>query len=913
MDHVTKNSADPDQRSSTENPSTKSLKGSTESVPDLVNKQPMPGHDSSKDHSQHKAAAAMSTAKPAKRSSSHSVKLAAGGAQPTEKKDVTAPQKDTTKEASLDASDDDEPAMDPREPLPNRAVIDRRVSMGEVLHTEPPAQFLGESALGAQRDAPEDGMDDVEEPRPDPREPLVGRASIDKSISMGKVVRTTPPPRSPISSGSSSAQHSGWSHEDRRMKQQAMSRVAAFAGLAVFCLALAILSLIVVRSVYFRARESSLICDTDECVKHARDILTTLNMSVNPCDNLYAYVCGNDAHRQNARYADGGPMAHAYIHEVMTTLGDTEVRQRVPELDCRVNRIFLASKRRYASATKAFAAVTSCIESNRHASEDEFVAFMHDRGMTWPLRDTSPRNTTGVLDVVLDLVVNWRVGLWFDIVVSQSSSYNSDPLVVIGEPGDLVTLRLEQLSLFDDVTYDAAARKMSLYLTGGKVFLDDVAVKELRLHEAMLRTIVLPSVEDGVSAGGFDVLLSLGNITQVFGDVLSVADWSSLLDKHLGSAIQNISNTTNILFLNKERLGRLGRLVRSLAPTRVLDVIGWTFSYTYAWMVNAKFDFPAPAGTAGRLETSLLCFAAEQESFGIVRAAPILRDAFNTSEKEKVNAAIQNTTEALVALVLASSTISNYTKREAVAKVGALLWNSWLWPLGDYLHVDSALDTLYANFTADPGSVFESWKLSKKALRAALATPHYERLMTSRYRWPSGSVRYLYTLNELRFTVSALFPPSYVQQGSSAMTFAGIGFKVARQIVRSMDMHGRTLDSTGRKRLWWPPENPKQQQCRFDVAKTAKERSLLTELFAIDVALEAMQESATPKSRKSLMRLKFLEWLSDEQTFYVSYCSHYCGEPHGQLACNLAMNSSQFDEVFWCHWNQRKASSCIFV
>ncbi|KAH7962933.1 hypothetical protein HPB52_018796 [Rhipicephalus sanguineus] len=894
MEHGTKKiSVDPGQGGSTGNLSTNSLKGSTDSAPDLANKRSTAGQDTAKGRAHRKSSASTSTAK---HPSSLSQKQVAGGRQSTEKvvvlalplqKDAAAPEKDT-KEAGMNVVVDEEPAVDPREPLPNRAVIDRRVSMGEVLPTEAPAQLLsqahdgdilaaimeachgmevgavepqadpreplsrrasidrrvslghviltipaesspvrsasvagdyGESSLDAPKGAPpEAATDSAHEPRPDPREPLPRRASIDKSISLGKVVSMAPPPRSPISSRTSSGQPSpGWSAEERRRKQQAMSRLAAFSGLAVFFMALAILSLIIVRSAYFRASQRFEVCDTDECVQHSKDILATLNKSANPCGSLYAYVCGDDARPEGTPYA--GPLAHAYIREVMTTLGDAET--------------FLAAKQRYAAATKAFAAVVNCIESNRHIAADDFAAFMHDRRIPWPLRDASSRNTTlfGVFDVVLDLVVNWRVALWFDVVVSQTASHDANPAVIIREPGDLVALRSEQLTLFDDVTYNTALRKMSLYLTGGKVSLDDAAVKQLRQDEAAFSQIVLASVEDDDGGDGFDVLLSLGNITKVFGDVLSVTEWSSLLNKHLSNAIRNVSNNTSMLFLNKGRLGRLGRLVGSLPATRVMDVIGWTFSYAYAWMVNAHFDFPAQATTAGRLEINVLCFVAEQESFGIVQAAPIFRDAFGVNEREQVTAALQKTSEALVEQVLASPAISNYSKREAVAKLDALVWNYWLWPLDPYLQVHSALNTLYANFSDKPGSVFESWIRSRKSLRAALATPHYERLMTS----------------------------------------------------------------------------------RFDVAESDMERSLLIDQFAIEVALEAMQASSALRPSKSPKRLKFLEWLSDEQTFYVSYCSHYCSEPRGQPACNLAMNSSQFDDVFGCSRSRSNSPACVFL
>ncbi|XP_075535380.1 endothelin-converting enzyme 2-like [Dermacentor variabilis] len=910
MDYGMKSSADPEQCSSAANPSTKSLKGSTDSAPELANKKPTAVHHTSKDHyAHHKSAAVTSTAKPLQHPPPQSKKSAAGGSELTDK----APD-DGILAAIMEACQGvEDSAMeqltDPREPMRRRASIDRRLSLGEVLHTIPapssplrnasPASDYGENVLHTPRDAPEAANDSVDEPRPDPREPMRGRASIDKSISLGKVVPTTPPRHSPIRSASSSAQLSALSGQ--HLKQQRVSRLTAVSGFAVFCLALAVLSLIVVRSVYLRAHFRFEVCDTEDCVQYARYILATLNKSLDPCVDLYAYVCGDDGRRKDARHASRSPMAHAYVHEVMHTLGNIQT--------------FRAANQRYAAATKAFAAVASCMESNRYTASDDFLAFMQDRGITWPFRAASSRNATlfDVLDIVLDLVVNWRVGLWFDVVVSHTAAHDGTPLVVIGEPGDLVVLRLEQLALFDDVTYHNTVQMVARYLTGGNVSLDDATRKVLLLDEGAFRTIVLPTDQAGDSGDGFDVLVPLGNITQVFGNVLSVADWSILLDKHLSSAIRNVSNDTKLLILNKERFSQLGHLVGLFPVARVLDVVGWTFSYSYVWMVNASFDFPAPAGTAGKLDTSVLCFVAAQESFGIAQAAPVFRDAFSADERWKVMTLLEKTSVAFVEHVVASAAIPNFTKTEAVAKIGSLAWSYWLWPLDPYLQVGSALDVLYANFSETSASVFESWIQSKKALRAALAIPHYERLMTSRYRWQSGSVRYLYTLNELRFSLSALFPPSYVRQGSSAMSFAGLGFKVARQTARSVDMRGRTLDSTGLARSWWQLDKPERQQCRFDVAESATERSLLVDLFAIDLALEAMQVTSVRSQSDMPVRLKLLEWLSDEQTFYVSYCKRYCGEPRGQLACNLAMNGSQFNDAFKCRRKEKTASTCVFL
>nr|XP_054932242.1 SCAN domain-containing protein 3-like [Dermacentor andersoni] len=84
----------------------------------------------------------------------------------------------------------------------------------------------------------------------------------------------------------------------------------------------------------------------------------------------------------------------------------------------------------------------------------------------------------------------------------------------------------------------------------------------------------------------------------------------------------------------------------------------------------------------------------------------------------------------------------------------------------------------------------------------------------------------------------------------------------------------------------------------LDCAKSAKERRLLADRFALDVALEAMQASSLQDPTESPLQLKSLKRLTEVQTFYVSYCSHFCGEPRGQVMCNLATNGSEFSSTF---------------
>ncbi|KAH7942933.1 hypothetical protein HPB52_002708 [Rhipicephalus sanguineus] len=645
--------------------------------------------------------------------------------------------------------------VDPREPLRKRGSIDRSMSLGMVVPTRP-------ASLTRVQTLPVDGatIDSDDKSAADPREPMIGRASTDMCVSEGHVIPTSPSVRSLHSFTDSGGQPSAFARKAyrRRPETSAMSRPLVGAALAVMALAVVVLSILVVRRVQSPLRAlSDDVCDTDDCVQHARDILATMDEYADPCVDLYAHVCGRGPQWTSKRTAT---MAHAYSRDVMPTFGDQRALQDFEPIAPAVIVASNAAKR--------------CLDTSRGSEDETFVTFMRNRKLSWP----HPAAASGhkavpsdVLDVLLDLAVNWRVALWFDVTVS-SWTRDGDAVVIVGEHGDVPTLRMEQLAEFDDASYDDVARNLCAFLSGGRVALDGATLEELRRDETAFRKVLLSGDEEDEP---YDDLVLLSDVTEVFGKAASSMEWTSLLSKYLNSVI-NVSADTKLLIMNERRFASIGGLVGSIPVSRLLNVVGWTFAYAYAWIVNTDFDFLS-AGTA----------------------------------------------------------------------------------------VD----------------------LARKRVQ---------------YRWHSGSVLYLYALNELRLSLSALFPPSYLRGGSGAMTYAGLDFNLARQALRSVDLRGRALDGAGQNISW------------LDVAKSVAERRSITDLFALDLALAAMQQASEKDREKRPLRLKYLEGLTATQTFYVSYCSHYCGEPSGRRQCNVAMNGSDFGASFSCpHPKQPTSQACVFV
>ncbi|KAL1438472.1 hypothetical protein MTO96_048083 [Rhipicephalus appendiculatus] len=240
-----------------------------------------------------------------------------------------------------------------------------------------------------------------------------------------------------------------------------------------------------------------------------------------------------------------------------------------------------------------------------------------------------------------------------------------------------------------------------------------------------------------------------------------------------------------------------------------------------------------------------------------------------------------------------SSGLRALPKKTSIVKIYPLASSTLLGPPKPHSQ-DGTLDAIYGNFTGGAKHIFEAWLGSREAVRATLATPLYDGLMTSRYRWQSGSVLYLNALNELILSLSALFPPSYLRGGSSAMKHADLSFNLARRALRSVDLRGRALDGAGQN--VWQPGKP-----GWTSPKSVLERRSIADLFTLNLALAAMQQATEEgTARRGPCDLKYLEGLTATQTFYVTYCSHYCGEPGGRRRCNVAMNGSKFGRSSGC-------------
>ncbi|KAL1480177.1 hypothetical protein MTO96_051257 [Rhipicephalus appendiculatus] len=607
-----------------------------------------------------------------------------------------------------------------------------------------------------------------------------------------------------------------------------------------------------------RSRPSALTpCGTDDCLLHALFLKRHLNATSDPCDNLYAYVCGGSLGHHHAAAAANETMEHEVMRLYAEDLArDAHRRQRSategPPLQ--------PSAENAVASLRESAAFQMCLE--RSSKEPQgFAQFMRERGIPWPrgvYPDGGAAAKSTILEVLFDLTVNWKVSLWFDLRVFRSVG-NATTLMV-REPGPLVTLRREQLRGVESLAdYSILVRRVAAFLQkdGGPTLTDD-DITDLYEKDTSMRS-TLDAFSDDSSE---DELLTLKKIAALA--ALNVTSLLTVLGKHLPA--------------NDDSL-------QDLSTKRMLDLIGWTFAYTYVWTVNPDFDRLSPRADDDRprvenVDNRTLCFHAVQESFGLLRIARSLEDQDAVPNfLTKVADVARCTLLVLAERILQSDVISNVSKRTAADKVLQNVPRSADLPAA--LQDVGLLDSIYAMFP-------------------------------DTYRWRSRTIRYLSSINTLLPRIAALYPPSHYPHGSVTMSYAGLGFQVAENMIGAIVDHGRGVDDTGSKRFWWSAS----ERCQWDQAPSAEEKAHVRRRFALRIATEALQRNVAGSSQDAFVQLKSMEQMSGRQTFYASFCSHFCGAPDGEATCNVALDEGAFQDAFGCRWWWSKFKSdptCLIV
>ncbi|XP_077498691.1 endothelin-converting enzyme-like 1 [Amblyomma americanum] len=644
-------------------------------------------------------------------------------------------------------------------------------------------------------------------------------------------------------------------------------------------------------------------CNSKLCMAHFRRLKDSLNRSTAPCDDFYRFACGAWhplVAKSETAFRDLLAVAQQDAIRYLEAVNDASNKTVVP-----TRRILVPDPRPAMRINRAERAYQVCLHSGRSTRDAALLTeFLANRSLSWPERTTAPAQP---LDVLLDLDINWNLGLWFSVRVTPIPGRNQRQVRV----GSGIVSSDWKRALDTAVTrgvYKARVRRFHDALRARSfAAMSDKEVEELRRDEST----IVGALSGSVAGGQNELAFLLKQMQKLATPHLAPAQWVTLLNWHLNKALR-VTEADRVLATNVKLLQAVDSLLSSLPAEVVLHQLAWSLVQLLGWMADSALP-GRPTAYEMRDMRSADCFWATHRAFGVTLLSGYINTTYPLHLRSSVDGILMTITQTAINLFLKTSWIDAESRAAAVDKLRRM--NTSLWPSDSYLNA-SEVAAILENFPEprEDGAVLRYWLDALAARRALLgrrrdvANAFYPGDVQSQ----RALFRYHYYLNELAASLHALRSPLFVEGVGLAVNMGGLGAHYAAALARAFDPRGVLLDGRGSASgLWWGkssyPDYERRTACPAAAANGAEGGAQAFEgVAAIEIAYAAFNASrsiADQGTRTRQRRRTFLG-LSEDQAFFVAFCQAFCArEPseRQQLSCTLPLkNFREFATAFTC-------------
>ncbi|XP_077508627.1 endothelin-converting enzyme 1-like [Amblyomma americanum] len=526
--------------------------------------------------------------------------------------------------------------------------------------------------------------------------------------------------------------------------------------------------------------------------------------------------------------------------------------------------------------------------------------FLANRSLSWPERTTA---TAQPLDVLLDLDINWNLGLWFSVRVS--GAHHGRRLVRVG-PGIVSAAWKKALdtAVLRGV-YNARVRRFyDVMRTNNFVPISDKDVEGLRHDEYA----VAGALSESASGGQRELAFALKQMHKLATPGLSATQWITLLNRHF-KAQHRVTENDRVLATNVKLLQAVDGLLSSLPADRVLHQLSWTLVQLLGWMADPVLP-GRPAATRLVESRHADCFWAAHRAFGIAFLSSYINARYPPPVRSAVDGVLTSVTQTAIDLFLRTTWIDAESREVAVDKLRRV--NTALWPPDAQMNA-SETDALLQHFPEPRDDLFRYWLDALAARRALLGRRDLEGAFLSEdVQSQRALFRYHYYANELAVSLQALHSPLFVEGGGRAVNLAGLGAQYAAALARAFDPRGVLLEGRGSASgLWWGRASYHEYEQRTTACGTAVPTNgsggtlePFEGVAAIEIAYAAFNTARSMSDRARWWKRRDFLGLSEDQAFFVSFCQAYCArEPSDRqrLSCTLPLkNYRPFAAAFTC-------------